>query len=54
MNELFNIGDRVSYASIRGTETGVIEEDMLGEYLVRLPSGKVVICNETSLTKIQS
>lgn len=49
MQRRFNIGDKVTWMTVNGPKVGAIERLQENGILVRLPSGKCIIANETSL-----
>lgn len=43
------IGDRVTWETVNGPRSGIVEDKRTLGYLVRLDSGKCVIVNEKSI-----
>ena len=49
MQEKFNTGDHVTWETVNGPRTGIIEDKHTLGYLVRLDRGKCVIVHPNSL-----
>ena len=44
-----NIGDKVKYLSVKGPSEGIVENYDGTQAVVKLPSGKAVVCHRNSL-----